>query len=112
MSKKIVVVLNEKKEEALKEMMDDDLETNVSGYVGNLIVQEHKRRTANSEPGKRPVGRPKKEKDEEDTNLYPAPYKGGGAYTAVDWKAWYEFRGVTAPPLPEPLTPEEIEKFN
>jgi len=61
---------------------------------------------------KRPVGRPKKIDEIEDTNQYPAPYKGGAPYSAQDLELYYDFRNVPMPPLPKPLTAEEISKFD
>jgi hypothetical protein len=109
-TKRIIITLDETKERALSFIMSEDMETNVSGYLGRLIVEKFKDRQGSS--GKKLVGRPKKTVADDDTNLYPAPYKGGGAYTRSDLEGWYEFRGLPVPDLPAPLTAEEIAKFS
>jgi len=111
MKKRITITLDEVQQRELEILMEEDGQTIFNAYFVYLIMQEKKRRGAPLE-GKRPVGRPKKEVPEEDTNLYPAPYKGGGAYTHDELEAWYAYRDKTMPPLPKPLTKEELKKYN
>lgn len=95
----------------LESLMKEDGQTNYTFYYVYLVKQERNRRMEITT--KRPVGRPKGTSNTlEDTNLYPAPYKGGGAYTKDDWIGYYEFRKEEVPPLPDPLTPAEIAKFS
>lgn len=95
----------------LETLMDEDGQKNITAYIVYLIYQEKKRREGLLEAPKRPVGRPKKVAEEEDTNRYPAPYEGGGAYTRQEWEAYFEFRNESVPPLPKPLSAEELKKY-
>jgi len=64
MSRKVIgVSLNDLQEDALKVMMKDDLNTNMSAFIGNLIGQEQKRRLEIK--NKRTAGRPKKDEEDE-----------------------------------------------
>ena len=109
--RRITITLNTNQYRNLQMLMSEDEQTNLTYYFIFLIQQEKKRREEEMVNRKKPVGRPKKETEEEDTNLYPAPYSGGGAYTKNDWIAWYEFRGQDVPPLPAPLNAEELKKY-
>ena len=104
-SKRLIITINDLQQEALAELMKADLETNMSAYVGRLIIQEKLKRE--QDKGKRSVGRPKKEDEEE--LYYPAPYEGGGVYTKNDWEGYYNFRNKPVAPLPPPLTKEELK---
>lgn len=108
MSKKLIITLNDIKLKALNELMKADMETNKSAYVGRLITQEVIRRS--EEAKKRGVGRPVKEKEED--LYYPAPYEGGAPYKKEDWLNYFAFRKEPAPELPEPLTKEELKKWD
>ena len=113
MSKRIIITLPDGHDDLLEKLMRDDMETNQSAYMARFIVQETKRRMEVPANVKRAVGRPKKSDEVEDTNRYPAPYEGGGVYTALELGAWYEFdskRGKM-PPLPAPLSAKEIKKY-
>ena len=107
--KRVIITLNNLQEKALIDMMKEDLETNRSSYVGRLITQEYVKRTKVVE--KRPVGRPKKEVEVEDKNMYPAPYEGGVPFSRQDFEMYYEFRNQEIPPLPDPLTEAELKKY-
>lgn len=39
-SKRIIITLNDMKQEALSKLMKEDLENNVSAYIGRMITQE------------------------------------------------------------------------
>jgi hypothetical protein len=104
-SKRILISLSDLKRDALKEIMTEDLSENVSGYIGDLIVAEKKRRDQ-----KKPVGRPRTYKESDTTIYYPPPYEGGGVYTKEELVSYYEFRNLPVPPLPKPLTEEELKK--
>lgn len=65
-TKRYQVVLNSMQEEALKKLMIGDMQTNVSAYFG-LLITEVIRRRAEDKGEKRPVGRPRKEDGEDDT---------------------------------------------
>jgi len=95
----------------LEILMEEDGQTNFTYYGIYLIQQEKKRRLEPVSTGKRPVGRPKLAVEEEDTNLYPAPYKGGGVYNKEDYEGYFTFRNQPIPPLPKPLTTKELEKY-
>jgi|TARA_R100001530_G_scaffold100538_1_gene69888 hypothetical protein len=96
----------------LEILMEEDGQKNISAYIVYLIYQEKKRRAGLLQDPKRPVGRPKKVEEIEDSHKYPAPYKGGAPYSAKELKLYYEFRNEPIPPLPKPLTAEEIAKFD
>jgi len=98
----------------LETLMAEDGQTNLSAYIVYLIYQEKKRREGKTDTfgTKRPVGRPRKVEVEVDKNLYPAPYKGGAPYTAETLEQYYEFQKKEQPPLPKPLTNDEIAKYN
>lgn len=109
MAKKIHITLNDLQLEALDKLMAEDLETNRSAYLGRFIAQEVARREESAK--KRPVGRPKKEEEEE--VFYPAPYKGGAPYSRDALQAYYDFRKQPMPdPMPQPLTKEELKKWD
>ena len=108
--RRITITLDKVQEAELQSLMKEDGQTNLTFYYVYLVKQERNRRMEITT--KRPVGRPKASEKVEDTNLYPAPYKGGGVYTREDWIGYYEFRKEEVPPLPDPLTPAEIAKYN
>lgn len=113
MNKKISVNLDlETQWRELEILMEQDGQKNITSYIVYLIYQEKKRRAGLLPEPRRPVGRPKKIDEIEDTNQYPAPYKGGAPYSAQDLELYYDFRNVPMPPLPKPLTAEEISKFD
>ncbi len=60
--KRILISLTSIHEEQLEKMMTEDGHDNNSYFIGGLIGSEWKRREA--EKAKRPVGRPRKEDDE------------------------------------------------
>jgi len=106
--RRITITLNTNQFRNLENLMNEDNQTNFTYYFIYLIQQEKRNRQENK-TSKKPVGRPKKE---EDNNFYPAPYAGGGLYTREELEGYYEFRGEAVPPLPEPLTSEEKKKYN
>ena len=112
MSKRITATLDDNQFIELQKLMEQDGQKNFTFYFVYLIMQEKKRREDFVANIKRPVGRPKKIDEIEDTNQYPAPYKGGAPYSAQDLELYYDFRNVPMPPLPKPLTAEEISKFD
>ena len=107
-----VVSTNEQQEEALRKLMKEDMQENVSQYFGMMIAEivkgrEGKRRGA--------VGRPRKSESEEDaeTLWYPCPYdETAPPYTMDDLKAYYEFRNMPVPPQPPPYTREQLKKWD
>ena len=109
---RITITLDDNQLRELEILMEEDGQTVFTTYFVYLIMQEKKRRVEGAPHIKRPVGRPKKEEVEEDTNMYPAPYEGGGAYTRLELEAWYAFRDKKMPPMPKPLTKEELKKYN
>jgi hypothetical protein len=85
-------------------LMEEDGQDNFTFYAVYLINQEKKRRAEAVEAPKKAVGRPKKEKeDDEDPTLYPAPYDGGGTYTRAELESYYAFHNKPMPPLPKPV---------
>lgn len=110
--RRITITLDDNQFRELEILMEEDGQNNFTYYFVYLIMQEKKRRNDPQVQAKRPVGRPPKAKVEEDTNRYPAPYKGGGAYTKDEWEAYFEFRKKEVPPLPKPLTKSQLEKYN
>lgn len=105
--RRITITLNTNQYRNLQNLMTEDAQTNLTYYFIFLIQQEKKRRDEDLLNKKKPVGRPKKD-EEEDLNKYPAPYKGGGVYTKADWISYFEFRGQTPEPLPKPLTAKQL----
>lgn len=108
---KYVVSTNQQQDEALKKLMEEDMQDNVSAYFGMMIAE-----ITNSRQGKRrgAVGRPRKSEtgEEEEVKWYLAPYDPKAPpYTMDDLKAYYEFRGVEVPTLPPPLTKEELKQW-
>ncbi len=63
-------MLNPMQEQALKKLMTEDMQTNVSAYFASMIVEITKRR---AEETKRPVGRPKKDDEEDDEEMVLHP---------------------------------------
>ena len=66
MSKKIQVILSEDQQAGLNTIMREDLQSNVSAYIGLLIGQEVARRNK-----KNPVGRPRKNEPEDEYEEEP-----------------------------------------
>ena len=64
-SKRILISLSPIQVEGLEALMREDLQSNVSAYVGFLISQEKKHR---QETIKNPVGRPRKNPSSSETN--------------------------------------------
>ena len=58
------VSLNEPQDRILWEMMKEDAQTDISSFIGFIIVSEWKARQL--EKAKKPVGRPRKEDDNEE----------------------------------------------
>lgn len=56
------VALNEPQNNILKEMMQEDAQTEISSFFGIVLVNEYKRRQEYK--NKKPVGRPRKDDDE------------------------------------------------
>lgn len=114
-TKRLMLNLDENKQNALTYIMNEDMETNMTGYIGRLIVKEYKNKKS-----KRSVGRPKNEaitnngeKNDDNKNLkYPAPYDGGMPYTEPELESYYAFHNEEMPVLPKPLTKEEMKKWN
>lgn len=105
MSKRIIITLNKLQLEALNKLMDMDMETNVSAYMGRFITQETLRRDS-----KKPVGRPKKE--DEKLEYYPCPYNPESyPYTMSELTAYYDIRKEKVPEDVRPLTKEELKKW-
>ncbi len=70
MSRKIVALsLNEEQYAILRELMEQDHATNFTAFVWQCIVNEKKAREA--EKSKRPVGRPRKDDDDDDIFTKP-----------------------------------------
>lgn len=107
--RKVTASLNPEQFAELEALMKEDGQTNYTFYLVYLIKQEGKRREA--EKGKRAPGRPKKEDTEE--VFYPSPDPNGGRapYSKEDWEAYFTFRKEEVPPLPAPLTKEELKKW-
>lgn len=113
MKKRITIVLDDNQERELEIIMEEDSQTNMTSYFIYLIMQEKKRRAGELTEAKRPVGRPKKVPEVEDTNKYPPPYKGGVPYSKEDWELYWHYRPKQeTPPLPKPLTVEELKKWD
>lgn len=70
-SKRFLVTIPAHAEQALADLMHEDMQTNRSSFISKLIADEAKRRkeTAN----KRPQGRPKKEPEAEEQPIYDHP---------------------------------------
>jgi len=68
-SEKKLITINGLHKDILKEMMEEDRQDSLSIFIGFLLIEEYKRRQA--EKTKRPVGRPRKEDDEEDEEIVP-----------------------------------------
>jgi hypothetical protein len=84
------------------------MQTNVSSYFGFLIAEVSKMREGAK--SKRPVGRPKKEEEEE--LWYPAPYDANAPpYRMQDLEAYYGSRKEEVPPQPAPFTKEELKRW-
>ena len=85
------------------------MQENMSQYFGMMIAELTKWR----EEGKtRRVGRPKKE--DQEVVYYPSPDTKHGnryPYTKDELEAYYMFHKEPMPPLPEPLTKEELLKW-
>ena len=109
--RRVTLSLNPDQFRELEILMEEDGQTNFTFYIVFLILQEKKRRMEGIKTAKNPVGRPKTTVEAEDLNFYPAPYKGGAPYKRVDLEAYYDFRKEVMPPLPKPLTAEEIKKY-
>jgi hypothetical protein len=62
MKKRILIALNEPQLAALKQLMDEDLQSNQTAFFVGLLGQEVRRR---KEAVRTKVGRPKKESDDE-----------------------------------------------
>jgi hypothetical protein len=93
------------KQEALNKLMKEDMEANVSAYIGRMITQEVLRRD-----NKKPVGRPKKEDEKEE--YYPCPYNPDSfPYTKSELIGYYQFRQEEVPEGVKPLTKKELEKW-
>lgn len=108
--RRVTILLDDNQFRELQILMEHSGMTSYTQYLIGLIYKEKHGELGGG--AKRPVGRPKKIDDQEDKTLYPAPYIGGGAYTRGDWEGYYEFRGLEVPPLPKPLTKEELKKYN
>lgn len=105
MSKRVIITLNDLQLEALKKLMETDMETNVSAYMGRFITQEVLRRE-----NKKPVGRPKK--GEEVVEYYPCPYNPESyPYTMSELEGYYGIRHEEVPKNIKPLTKEELKKW-
>jgi hypothetical protein len=63
------VALNEPQNNMLSEMMKEDAQTDVSAFFGIILVNEYKIRQV--EKNKKPVGRPKKEEEEDIEEVEP-----------------------------------------
>jgi hypothetical protein len=108
---KYTVSVNAVQDEALKKLMSDDMQENVSTYFGMMIAEITRCRAGNQ---RRAVGRPKKSEAEgEEEKWYPCPYdENAPPYTMDDLKAYYEFRGMPVPPQPPPYTKEQLKKWD
>jgi hypothetical protein len=107
--KKFMVSVNEMQSIALDNLMQEDMQDNVSQYIGFLIAEVSKQRESGR--SKRSVGRPKNEKEEE--VYYPAPYnKDAPPYTHDDLEAYYTARKEKVPAGLIPLTKEELKKWD
>jgi hypothetical protein len=105
---KFLVSINDAQAEALQTLMEEDMQENRSQYIGMLITEVYKNRRKVEE--KRPVGRPKKEKEE--VEWYLAPYDPEAPpYTMEDLQAYYSFRKQEVPKNLKPLTKEELKKW-
>jgi len=106
MSKRIIITLNDLQVEALDRLMQADMETNRSAYMSRFITQETLRRE-----NKKPLGRPKKEEQEE--LLYPNPDKHATfPMTEAELIGYYQIRGEKMLELPTPLTKEELKAWD
>ena len=101
---KFNVALNELEADMLAEMMKDDAKTEKSSYIGFLISEIYKER--GDRKNKRGPGRPPKEEDPQDSNLYPHPTNPSLHVTKDEWEAYYEYNNL---PIPDKM-PAPIEK--
>ena len=100
MKRKVTLSLDIEQFNDLQALMKEDGQTNFTFYAVYLINQEKKARN------KPKAGRPKAV--EEEVLYYPSPQKGNKTpYTKQDLEAYYAFRNVEMPPLPEPLPKED-----
>lgn len=107
--RKVILSLNDAQFADLKALMEEDNQDNFTFYGVYLIQQEKKRREA--ENNKRPVGRPKKEEVED--LWYPSPDpKSSMPYREGELAGYYEIRKQVMPPLPKPLTKEELKEWD
>jgi hypothetical protein len=63
--------LNQLQNISLQKMMHEDMQTDISSFMGGLIVKEWKERER--EKNKKPIGRPRKE-NEQDYDVYVDDY--------------------------------------
>lgn len=97
----------------LEEMMKEDYQSNLSNFVNLLVTQEKKRR--DEVKNKRPVGRPTKEKQEDDHDdpdwegaVYKHPDEMMNAdrvVTRTEMEGWYNLKG-----LPVPSNPKRVDQ--
>lgn len=101
MSKKFLITLNNDQMSALMGIMAEDMQHNRSAYIGLLIAQEVKRRE--EAKNKKGAGRPRKEDEPEDENLYPHPANKELAVTVDEWEGYYKLNNLPMPELPAPI---------
>lgn len=65
------VSINELQKKMLEEMMLEDAQTDVSNFLGFCLVNEYKKRQ--EEKNRRPVGRPRKDEEQEDIQFDAEP---------------------------------------
>lgn len=107
--RKVVASLNPEQFAVLDGLMKEDKQDNFTFYIAYLAMQERKRRDEESK--KRGVGRPKAGKEE--ILYYPSPDKNVSyPYTEDELRGYYDMRKEPMPPLPAPLSKEELKKYD
>lgn len=103
LTNRYLVSLNKIQNEALLKLMVEDMQTNVSAYFGQLIVEVTKTRQLVKDKTK---GRPRNEKpeEEEEPEIYPHPFQNPEMspvmkLTKTDWEGTFTFRNMPVPDI-------------
>jgi hypothetical protein len=101
--RKVTASLSIDQHAELEKLMKEDGQTNLTFFIAYLINQEKKKRE--QERNRKPVGRPKKDEDDEPEEdlWYPSPDGGTSLYTKDEWEAYYIYRNMQVPALPPPV---------
>ena len=110
-NRRIAITLSPEATKILDALMAEDLQTNQSGFFVRLLADEQKRRVMDR--AKRPVGRPKKEAEDDDWEKEPKIFdhpdtfmNAGRKIGRTELITYYKMRNETIPPEVQKLLDE------